>query len=340
MGHRNHLVALRLNAISFPRTTTENALFDDRGVEVIPRETLDANTSANLLSRLDALLVVSASIREEVIAKLDQCRVISRYGTGTDNVDVAAATRRGIVVTNVPDFCLSEVAEHTLALLLGVARKLLVMDRATRNGNWQARVKEPVRRIAGRRLGLVGFGNIARQVAARARAFGLDLVACDPFLNTSAAAALSVRPVSFQELLETSDFVSLHVPLTSETRHMIGEAELRSMMPCAVLINTARGALIDERALVIALSEGWIDGAGVDVYEELSMFDVPPAFKDHPLFGLSNVLLSPHTAACSEDSLEQLMRDGAKEACTVLAGNWPAHCVNRDVTPRFTLAPQ
>lgn len=331
------MVLLRLNAHSFPCTTEENAIFGLLDLKVIAQENLDPSTSAALLSSIDGLSVVSAKVPDDTIAKLERCRVIARYGIGVDNVDVAAATRQGIVVTNVPDFCLSEVAEHTMALLLGIARKVRVMDKATRSGAWQARVNEPVRRISGRTLGLVGFGNIARQVASRARAFELKLITCDPLFPEGMEAAPEVHSVSFNQLLEQSDFVSLHVPLTPGTYHMIGESELQRMKRDSMLINTARGALIDEVALGQALSKGWITGAALDVYEGLSMFDASDSVPDHPLLKLDNVLLSPHSAACSEESLKLLMRDGAYQACSVLAGKWPSHCVNPDVIPRVGL---
>ncbi len=263
--------------------------------------------------------------------------MIVRYGSGTDNVDVQRATGRGIVVANVPGFCLSEVADHTMALLLAAARKLLLMDRYTRTGRWQARSEEEVRRVAGKTLGLVGFGSIAQQVARRAGAFDLRVVAYDPYLDRGRAQSLGVLQVGLEELLEESDFVSLHVPLSSQTSHMIGETQLRQMKAGSILINTARGGLVDEAALVRALSEGWIAGAGIDVYENLPMFELHPAFIRHPLFDLENVVLTPHSAGSSIEALEQLKLDGAREAVTVLSGRLPQHWVNPSVIPRVPL---
>ncbi len=300
-------------------------------MQYVGRETLAA--SDPLLAKAHAIAVVSSKVLRETIARLDECRVIARYGTGTDNVDVAAATERGIVVTNVPDFCTPEMADHTMALLLGAARKILLMDRAMRSGHWQARVTEKVHRIAGQRLGLVGFGRIARAVATRAAAFGLSVCWYDPYLPAGG----EVARLPLDELLKTSDFVSLHIPLTPETRHLIGEAQLRLMKPNAILINTARGGVLNPAALVRALSEHWIAGAALDVFEDLNVFGPAPAGLSHPLFGFDNVLLTPHSGGCSEESLAELMQIGAEQVLTVLRGEWPPHCVNPEVQPRQPL---
>jgi D-3-phosphoglycerate dehydrogenase len=241
------------------------------------------------------------------------------------------------VVANVPDFCLSEVADHTMALLLSTARKLILMDRYTRTGHWQARVEEKVRRIAGKTLGLIGFGSIAQEVARRAMAFDLRVIAYDPYLDRERARTMGVREVELEDLLEQSDFVSVHVPLSEQTEHMIGEKQLRRMKVEAILINTARGGVVDEGALVRALSEGWIAGAGIDVYENLPMFDLDPVYSRHPLFDLDNVVLTPHSAGTSVEALEQLMLDGAREAIKVLSGRPPQNWVNPAVVPRVPL---
>jgi len=326
---------LRLNARSFPVTASEKTEYELLGCELIACEEVERGDPS--LSDAVALSVVSAKVSEEFIDKLHTCRVIARYGSGTDNIDVPAATARGIVVTNVPDFCLSEMADHTMALLLGLARKLLTMDRCTRTGAWQARVQQRLRRVHGKRLGLVGFGRIAQAVAERARSFGLEIWAFDPVFNQEEALRLKVTPASLDDLLRTSDFISLHLPLAQSTFHLIGEEQFQKMKTSAVLINTARGAVVDEQALVRALSEGRIAGAGLDVYEGLSMFEPAPAVLSHPLFSMENVILTPHCGGCSEESLEELVHEGARQAVSVLKGEWPRHCVNRDVVPRRPL---
>jgi D-3-phosphoglycerate dehydrogenase len=329
--------ALRLNSQTFPSTPAETKEFSVAGVNISAAESIDDPSSRLLLPSVDALIVVSAKVKRDAIDQLDRCRVIVRYGSGTDNVDVQRATECGIVVANVPDFCLSEVADHTMALLLASARKLILMDRYTRSGHWQARGQEKVRRIAGRTLGLVGFGSIAQEVARRAVAFHLKVIAYDPYLDLALARSLGVVEVGLEDLLEDADFVSLHVPLTEKTSHMIGEGELRKMKAEAILINTARGGLVDEAALVRALTEGWISGAGIDVYEKLPMFDPHPVYIRHPLFDLDNVVLTPHSAGTSIESLHQLKLDGAREAIMVLNGRTPQHWVNPGVHPRFPL---
>ena len=329
--------ALRLNAETFPAPPAEKQAFSSAGVTVASAESIDSELAQELLPSSDALLVVSAKIRRESIDELKQCAVIVRYGSGTDNIDTEYATERGIIVANIPDFCLSEVADHTMTLILALARKLLRMDRHTRQGFWQARASENVRRISGKTLGLVGFGAIAQNVARRASAFDMNIIAHDPHIDRSRAQSLDVRAVELEELLEQGDFVSLHAPLNRHTRHMIGEVQLRTMKPDSFLVNTARGGLVDEDALVRALTEGWISGAGIDVYENLPMFDPNPAYVHHPLFELDNVILTPHSAGTSVESLEQLMLSGAREAITVLNGHAPHNWVNPNVIPKFPI---
>lgn len=335
LGHFDLMKILRLNARSFPLTAPERSEYERIGGELVVCEL--AGSEDPFLSDAVALAVVSAKVGAEFIEKLRHCQIIARYGSGTDNIDVAAATARGIIVTNVPDFCLSEMADHTMALLLGLARKLLVMDRCTRTGEWQARVQRRLRRVRGKKLGLVGFGRIAQAVAERARSFGLEIHAFDSFFDQEAAARLKVTQASLDEVLQSGDFISLHVPLTESTFHLIGEEQFRRMKASALLINTSRGAVVDEQALVRALSEGWIAGAGLDVYEGLSLFEPAPALLSHPLFKMENVILTPHCGGCSEESLEELMLEGARQAVSVLKGEWPQNCVNRDVVPRRQL---
>ena len=329
--------ALRLNAETFPATPAEATAFSAADVTVTSAESIDSELVRGILRSIDALLVVSAKVGRDVIDQLDRCQVIVRYGSGTDNVDVERATERGIVVANVPDFCLSEVADHTMTLLLAAARKLIVMDRHTRQGHWQARAQETVRRISGKTMGLVGFGRIAQEVARRASAFEMKVIAYDPFIDLVRAQSLGVGVVELGNLLQQADFVSLHTPLNRQTLHMIGEAELKKMKPESILVNTSRGGLVDEVALVRALKERWISAAGIDVYESLPMFDSDPIYVHHPLFGLDNVILTPHSAGTSLESLEQLMLSGAREAIAVLYGRAPHNWVNPNMTPRVPL---
>src|SRR5262245_24287218 len=331
--------AVRLNATTYPVEPGERTELEQVGGELLdiegqrPEEILDAATEC------DALLVVSAYVPGSVIERLTRCQVISRLGAGTDRIDVAAATRSGIVVANVPDFCLDEQAEHTTTLLLAFARRLPWMTAAMARCDWSARHDPGVHRIAGRTLGLVGFGAGAKAVAERARGFGLRLLAWarTPDRHRSDADRLGVQLLELDQLLERSDFVSIHVPLTPETRHLLDGARLARMKPTAVLVNTARGAVIDELALVEALRHKRIAGAALDVFEGIDVFALPGTAANHPLLELDNVILTPHCAGSSvESTLDSKIR-GARNAAAVLAGKWPSSVVNPSVRPRHPL---
>ena len=305
--------AVRLNALTYPVEPTERAELERAGAEFIAIEGRDADEIVAPAADCDALLVISARVPGTVVERLKQCRVIARLGAGTDRIDVAAATRAGIVVTNVPDFCVNELAEHTFALLLAWTRRLPYMMEQMRQGNWTARHHPGVHRLAGQTLGFVGFGQSAVSVAERARAFGLRLRAWvrDAGKYREKAAALGVELVELDRLLAESDFVSVHVPLTPATRHLIGARELALMKPTALLINTARGAIVDERALVEALRGKQIGGAALDVFEELDVFGPPGAAPVHPLLELDNVLLTTSESALAT-GLRHATTDTAK----------------------------
>jgi D-3-phosphoglycerate dehydrogenase len=331
--------AVRLNAVTYPVDPEERALLDHCGARLIEIEGQQPDEIIAAAVDCDALLVVSARVPGAVIERLTACRVIARLGAGTDRIDVAAATRHGIVVSNVPDFCLNEQAEHTLALLLAWGRRLPHVTAAMRRGDWNARHHPGVHRIAGQTLGLVGFGAGARAVAVRARGFGLRLIAWarTPVKHEADAAAHGVELVELDDLLRESDFVSIHLPLTPETRHLLDARRLGLMKPTAALINTARGAIVDEAALVDALRDGRIEGAALDVFDGIDVFALPGQPPRHPLLELDNVILTPHTAGSSVESTRESKVRGVGNAVEVLQGRWPAHTVNPDVRPRFPL---
>jgi D-3-phosphoglycerate dehydrogenase len=331
--------AVRLNADTYPVDPGERAEMEGGATLTAieghrPDEILDAAADC------DALLVVSAHVPGSVIDRLQCCRVIARLGAGTDRIDVGAATRSGIVVTNVPDFCLEEQADHTLALLLAWARRLPYMTDAMRRGDWSARHHPGVHRIAGRVLGLVGFGASARAVAVRARVFGLRLLAWvrDRAKVRGEADAIGVELVEMDRLLRESDFVSVHLPLNSETRHLIDAGRLALMKPTAVLINTARGAVVDEAALVEALRQKRLAGAALDVFEGIDVLAPPGQPPEHPLLALDNVILTPHCAGSSVESTRDSKVRGARNAAEILLGRWPRYVVNPEVKPRFPLS--
>lgn len=275
-----------------------------------------------LAPQADAILTCWQQIPPAVLDAAPRCRIVSRYGIGLDNIPVDHATRLGIVVTNVPDFCLDDVADHTLALLLACARRIVDYAQATRAGIWNLQGVRPMARLRDQTLGLIGYGNIARRVAQRASALGLHVLAYTPRLAADAPAPWGRGTNDLGELLAASDYVSLHVPLTEATRGLIDAAALRRMKPTAYLINTARGAVVEEGALRQALVEGWIAGAALDV---LSQEPPPP---DHPLVGLDNVILTPHAAFYSQEAIADLEARAARHVAQALAGQIPDHVVN------------
>lgn len=292
----------------------------------------------------DALFAVSVNLPTRVIESLKRCRVISRLGTGTDKIDVATATQMGIVVTNVPYFCVEEQADHTMMLLLALERKLPRMMRSLVEGNWNQAKRDAAGttyRVSKRTLGLVGFGNSARATALRAKGFGMRVLATRRNMNASRAEAdaIGVEMVDLDTLLRESDYVSLHLPLDSHTRHLIDAAALQKMKPTASLINTSRGAIVDEMALVRALQEGIIAGAGIDTFEHIDIFGEEKA-PDHPFLSLENVIMTPHVAAMSVQAKQDVGRGGVENVVSILSGFWPHpdHIVNRGVIPRVALA--
>jgi D-3-phosphoglycerate dehydrogenase / 2-oxoglutarate reductase len=269
----------------------------------------------------DGVLTTYAKMPASLIDQLTRCRVIARFGIGVDNVDLPAATARGIVVTRVPDYCLDEVSDHAMALLLALVRKIPSSNARTHAGRWEMKAVTPIHRLRGTVLGLAGFGQIPRLLARKAKAFGLRVVAFDPFVSAPVMAAGGVERVEFEELLAISDYISIHTPLLPETRHLFNANAFRRMKPGAYLINTARGPIIDEAALARALDEKQLAGAALDVMEQ-----EPPA--DSPLFGRENVILTPHTSFYSEESLIDLQTKAAEEVLRALTGQPVRNPVN------------
>jgi D-3-phosphoglycerate dehydrogenase / 2-oxoglutarate reductase len=270
----------------------------------------------------DAILVTYAKIDGETIRRLTRCRIISRFGIGVDNVDIAAATAASIVVTKVPDYCIDEVSEHTMALLLALARKVPFSNARVHGGEWSMPSVVPIHRLRGTTLGLVGFGRIPQLVAPKAQAFGITVIAADPFVSPGLMQHAKVECVTFDDLIVRSDFVSIHAPLTADTRHLFNADVFARMKPGAYLVNTSRGPLVDEAALVAALTAGTIAGAALDVIEQEPL---PPG---SALVGCKNLILTPHTAFYSEESLVDLQRKAAEEVVRVLSGKQPLNPVN------------
>jgi len=282
------------------------------------------------LREADVVLVSGAPITRRVMENLPRCRGVVRYGVGVDNVDVAAATDLGIVVAHVLDFCTEEVANHALLFLLAWAKKLLPLDRRLRDGRWGGFPAAEFPAIYGQTLGIVGLGQIGRSLAGKAQALGMEVIAYDPYVKEGGE-PLPARLVALEDLLRQSDYVSLNLPLTQETFHLIGERELALMKLTSVLINTARGGVVDEAALVAALRQRRIAAAGLDVFE------VEPLPASSPLLELDNVILTPHTAGISEMSARKVRTEVGKAAADLLAGRWPRYVANRGVKPRVPL---
>ena len=270
-------------------------------------------------------------VTAESLADIPQCGALIRTGSGTDNIPIDAATARGIIVANTPEAFNDGVSDHTIGLLLAVVRQIGIQDRKVRKGIWDRHAGFPGWHLQGQTLGLIGFGHIARLVTRKLSGYGMTVLAYDPFVGANVMAEYGVQAASMEQVLSGSDFVSLHCPLLAETHNLIGERELRMMKSRAILINTSRGPVVDEPALLRALTEGWIAAAGLDVLEQ-----EPPA-ADNPLFGLENVVITPHIAGYSDESLDNSWRLSVETALALAKGRWPRSYVNHDVKPRWRL---
>jgi D-3-phosphoglycerate dehydrogenase len=312
---------------AWPTLAIERAILGEVGAELVVAESGDAAELIALAAGAEAILINWLQLPEEALDAATGCLVVARYGVGVDNIPVEHATELGILVANVPDFCVEEVSDHALALLLACARRIVTFARSTRDGSWDLLgLGRGLPRVRGQRLGLVGFGNTARALVPKAQGLGLEITAYTPRLPRGRDKATGVELTDdLADLLSISDYVSLHAPATAETRGLIGEAELRAMKPGAYLINTSRGALIDERALERALTEGWIAGAALDVLGE----EPPP--QGHTLLALDNVIVTPHAAFYSEPAIAELATKAARNVLSVLRGEVPATLVNPTV---------
>ncbi|NLB87940.1 MAG: C-terminal binding protein [Syntrophomonadaceae bacterium] len=276
----------------------------------------------------DALLVQYAKITRKVIENLEKCKVIVRYGVGVDSLDIEAATEHGIYVANVPDYGLEDVADHAMALLLAAARKVLYLHHKVVNDEWDYKLAKPLYRLRGKTLGLMAFGNIAKMVANKAKAFGINVLVYDPYLSEKIANEYEVSLVDFDTLIKTSDFISIHAPVTPETYQIFNQSVFKQMKPSCIIVNTARGALINENDLVEALEKGYIAGAALDVT------DPEPISKDSKLKTMENVIITPHAAWYTEEAQDSLQRQAAQEVARVLSGEKPLNLVNKLVQPK------
>ena len=298
------------------------------GAELIVAETGTEIELLRYAPHVDGILTNWAKVTTDVVKAAGKCRVIGRYGIGLDNIDVSTATSLGMVVFNVPTYCLEEVSDHAMALVLAMARKIPRLDKEVKNRNWDRNIGPQMYRIRGQKLGIFGFGKIGKLIVPKAKGFGMEVLAYSPSLTDAAAKAYGVKNVDFEELLTESDFITIHCPLVPETNHLIDANALSKMKSTAYLINTARGGVVDHEALYKALQEDWIAGAGLDVLPE-----EPPA-DNFALLDLDNVIITPHAAFWSEESINDLQISAAKGVLEVLTGKIPDAIVNPEVLQR------
>lgn len=307
---------------TWPNIDIERAILSGVDAEVLVAQTGEEDELIALAPQVDAILSNLRKLRRPTIEAATKCQIIVRYGVGLDNIDIAAATECGIAVANVPDYCTDEVSDEVMALLLCGARGIIPYDRSVHSGTWDIKVGKPLFRIKGRTLGIIGFGLIGQAIVPKAQAFGLRVVACDPYVDSNEMLQRGVMPMDLDTLLREADFVTLHVPLAPETRGLINHTNLWKMKPTAWLINTSRGPVVDTTALYDALCQKRLAGAGLDVLPQ-----EPPDFND-PLFTLPNVIVTPHTAYYSEGSLHELQAKAAERVAEALSGRLPGSLVN------------
>ena len=304
--------------------------FDGLDVEIVSVECRNRDEALEAIREADVVMIGGFRVDAGMIAAMKRARVICGFGHGFEGVDVDAATRAGILVTNAAEICHLEVANHAAALILALNRKLVQYDRAMRRGVWDRPAGRPITPLDGETLGLVGLGAIGQALARRLQPFGLRVIAYDPYVEEHPPRELGVRMIAdLRALLGESDWVSVQVPLNAETRHMLGEREFRAMKRTAYFVNCCRGGVVDEAALTRALEEGWIAGAGLDVFEQ------EPTDPANPLLRLENVIATPHAGGESTESAAQSAPVASRQAAAVLRGEWPNRVVNPAVFGRL-----
>ncbi len=313
----------------YATTDYERRIIEEAGGEFIDAEKLPLMEALQLCEQADGILCRRLDLTAEMIQRFRRCQVIVRYGVGTDNVDTKAATEAGIIVGHVPAYCVDEVSVHALSLLLACVRRVVSTHKKMEGGGWDVHRGEPIWRMAGRTLGLVGLGNIGRAMARKLSGWDLKILATDPFIDPARAAALGVTLVDLDTLCRESDYISLHAPLLPETRHLIDERTLALMKPGAILVNTARGPVVDTAALLRAIDAGHLAGAGLDVFEEEPL-PVDSPFRLHP-----RIVVTDHTAWYSEESQIQLQTTAAQEIVRVCSGGLPLSMANPEVLHRL-----
>ena len=316
--------AVLVTDYAWPSLDIEREVLAEAGAQLIVAETGDEAELAELAAGVDAILTCFRPVTAAVLDAAARCRVVARYGVGLDNIDTCRAAELGMLVTNVPDYCIEEVSDHAAALILALARNVVPFDRDIARGRWDNSARGPMHRLYGRTLGLVGYGAIGRRLAGKMRAFGMQVLAYSPSLRTSPGNGIGVA-ASLDELLARADVVSLHVPLTPATRGLIDARALSRMRPGSYLVNTARGAIVETAALADALRSGHLGGAALDV------LPAEPPDPGDPLFGAPNLIMTPHAAFVSVEAVAELQRKAASNVADVLVGRCPAYLTNPPV---------
>lgn len=307
---------------AWPDTSIEQQIVSELDAEIVEPRSCDEAGLIQVAASADAIATNWAKVTEAVIRACPQCRIIARTGIGIDNIDLRTATELGIPVTNCPDYCVGEVSDHALGLLLACARRIGHFHLRTKQGEYNPATPFPMQRIAGQTLGLVGLGQIARTLVPKARALGLRIIASTPSGNDYGT---GVAMVSFDRLLGDSDYISIHAPLTPASRHLFNERSLARMRPTAYLINSSRGGLIDHSALAAALQQGRLAGAALDVFEP------EPPDLSHPLFKDERVIATPHAAFVSEQAIVQLRTETMQKVVAALSGRRPDNVLNPQI---------
>ena len=318
-------VKIAITDTVFPNLEPTKKALSSLNYEIIFSEDTSSEKIINVAKDSDALFVTYSKITSQIIESLNNCKVIGRFGIGVDNIDIQAATKAGIVVVYVPDYCFDEVSDHALSMILALSRKITFSNSMVQNGHWEMKAVVPLVRLKGQSVGLVGFGNIAKSLTPKLLALGLKVLTYDPFVSNENAHQAGVELVTFEELLAVSDYVSIHAPLTKETTGMFDHNIFKKMKSTSFIINTSRGPLVNTDDLANALDKKEIGGAALDVVP------VEPLNKNSPLLGRDNVILTPHTAFYSEDALFDLQAKCAKDVASVINGKRPIYPINPEV---------
>lgn len=303
----------------FPSLDPAKKALEDANAEVVQAPSSSEEDIIKAAENADAILVTYAKLNENILRSLKNCKAIGRFGIGVDNIDLKVAGELGISVNYVPDYCLDEVSDQAMAMIISMARKIPQSNKLVQSGRWEMPAVVPMYRLRGKTVGLIGFGNIPRLMTPKAQAFGFNVIASDPYAPKELFEKYGVESVSMDELYERSDFISVHAPLLPETKGLVNKDAFKKMKDTAIIVNTARGPLINEKDLIEALDKNEIGGAGLDVVE------TEPLPKNSPLIGRDNVILAPHTAFYSVEALEELQTKAASDVARVLNGEEPVY---------------